>query len=398
MKVRLNNTQGLSLIVVLIISTILLVLTGATLLFSGLGIKTASNHKTGTAALQAADAAIHHAVAAISMDYNFTALLSGSDPAFPCASLCNGTTNLATLTGSLGAYTYTVVAKNDPAESASPTTDTNKIIVLTATATGPGDSKRVIEAYVGRANVGWKPPGAVYLEPTVSTTFTGSSFKISGNDTNPGGAEGSGSSRPIPGIAVTTAADNTSVLTSLGSSSSLVAGSGGSPSVGTISSSINVDQIATNLLTLYPSDVQTLTPGYYSSGQWGTESIPKITYLPEPANGTTTLTGTFNGYGVLILDRTTSLNDLHVGGTSQWKGLIILRGGGAHIHTDPGHYGDTGGIQIWGGTMYSGNGSFDIGGTAQIYYSSQVLNTLMSRWSAAFPQPAKILGWRELLN
>ncbi len=55
MKARLNNTQGISLVVVLMVMAILLTVIGAGLIFSGINTKVAMNYRTGTRAFNAAD-------------------------------------------------------------------------------------------------------------------------------------------------------------------------------------------------------------------------------------------------------------------------------------------------------------------------------------------------------
>ena len=404
MKATLRDNQGIALVVVIAIVGILLAITGGVLLFSGLGLKTASNLRTGIAALHAAEYALQHALAVIPWGLEFDDVLGGTG-GFPCANPCNGVLNKPTLTGSIGNYSYTVIAANDPADNASPTNDTNQIAVLTATATGPNGAKKIVEAYVGRPNSTWQPRGAVYLGATSGTSgFSGSSFKINGKDTNPGGAGGSGPLSAVPGIATPGSTRQSNDTGSLGSGKySLVDGLGGSAPSIELASSFNVSQLATDLLNLYPADKIAVCPGNYTNSTWGTEAAPKIVYFPgapDCPDGTTNVTGGA-GYGVLILDRDDNMNDLHVGGTFEWKGIIITRGGGTglggHIHFDPSHFGASGGAQVWGAVMNEQSQSFDIGGTSKVYYSSQAIKTVVGRWGTAFPRPAGILSWKEVM-
>ena len=55
MKARLNNNQGISLVVVLMVMAILLTVISAGLIFSGINTKVAMNYRTGTRAFNAAD-------------------------------------------------------------------------------------------------------------------------------------------------------------------------------------------------------------------------------------------------------------------------------------------------------------------------------------------------------
>src|SRR5438093_3689169 len=179
-KTILRNELGLTLAIVLMMMVVLLSITGAGLLFSNLNLKASANLKGGTVALQAADAGIQHALAAIPAGGDFDSLLTGGVSGFACypASPCNGSSNKPRLSGSINGYTYTVVVENDTTVSGETATgDANKIVILTSTATSPSGSNRKVKAYIGRST--WTPPGTVYLpgaSTSISETFTGSSF------------------------------------------------------------------------------------------------------------------------------------------------------------------------------------------------------------------------------
>src|ERR1043166_7170186 len=154
----ITNNRGITLVVVLVIMLVLLTLTGASLLMSGITSRTTSNLKTGTTAVQTADAGIRHALALIPAANDFDSLLTGSVTGFPCApsSPCNGTTNKPTLTGTLGSYTYTVVAENNTTVAGeTATNDTDKIVILTSTATGPDGATIEIQAYIQLSGASW---------------------------------------------------------------------------------------------------------------------------------------------------------------------------------------------------------------------------------------------------
>src|SRR5574341_1046212 len=261
---QFKNNRGIALAIVIMIMAVLLSITGASLLFSSLNIKTASNLKAGAGAIHAADAGIQHALALIPDGANFT---YGSGATL---------VPLRPFPTSMSGYSYVVTAKNNPSSSASTSTAT-----LTSVATGPNGSKRVVEAYIGRSTGSWAPPGTIYLpgQPAnVEATFNGNSFLISGNDTNPGQAVGSGSAGPIVGIATTDSNTTTGITGpsgSLGSNQySQVTGQGGNPSVVTLSSSLDVNQLANNLLALGVEgvDKQTWDPGTYKAVDMGTSA------------------------------------------------------------------------------------------------------------------------------
>src|SRR5438309_7594628 len=227
MKTILRNERGFTLAIVLMMMVVLLSITGAGLLFSSLNLKASANLKGGTAALQAADAGIQHALAATPAGGDFDSFWTGTGLAnFPCKNssgttgTCNGTTYKPTLTGSINGYSYSVVVENDTTVSGETATgDVNKIVMLTSTATRPSGSNRKVKAYIGRST--WTPPGTVYLpgaSTNISEQFNGNGFLVSGKDTNQWGAVGSGSASPILGIATSFPASTTVFTSTLGSS------------------------------------------------------------------------------------------------------------------------------------------------------------------------------------
>lgn len=392
MNARLKNNQGIALVMLIMLMVILLSATGAGLLFSGLNLKVASNLKAGSAALHVADAGIQHALAIIPVGTEFDTLLAGSVSGFPLVS------GKPTLTGSLSGYTYTVVAENDPSDSGGSTDDSNRIVVFTSTATEPNGSKRTIKAYVGRSEV-YIPPGPVYLpgqSQYVDTRFTGTSFDIDGSDTIPGQTPGSGSASPIPGISTSTSTgDSISGASGTLSSSQypLVSGQGTDPSVNTTSSIYNFDvqQTANNIIAsgIEGVTMQTLNPGNYSSGIWGTELARKITRI----TGNATLTGDLTGYGVLIVEGT-----MTVRGSFSFKGIVI-----GLSDVDFKGSGDSGTATVWGAVFVKESTTsdpgmeFQIGGAAKIYYSSQTLGTVSSTWGSTLPKAAKVIAWHEMM-
>lgn len=383
MNTTVRNDQGIALVVVIMMMAILLTISSAALLFSGLNLKTASNLKTGGAALHVADAGIQHALAIIPAGTNFT---YGAGPA-PVVF----TTVFPTATSG---YSYVVTATNNPSTSA-----TTSTAILTSEANGPNNSKKKIKAYIGRSSV-WTPPGAIYIPGQaqyIETRFNGNSFQISGRDSNPGQAEGSGSANPVPGIATSTSGVTDEISGGSGSLASTqygqVIGQGSSPSVVTSSTAIDVNQLAIDLINagVEGVDRQTLSSGSYTSGQWGTSLLPKITHITGEA--TTTIGGTLAGWGVLIVD-----GNLTVRGTCTFNGLVIVRGD-ADINGAGGE-----GATIWGALLIKESTSTDVGdeltvgGNAKVYYSSQTINTALSHWGNAFPKPAKLIAWHEVMQ
>jgi len=404
MKTILRNERGFTLAIVLMMMVVLLSITGAGLLFSSLNLKASANLKGGTVALQAADAGIQHALAAIPAGGNFSSFWTGTGLTnFPCkdstgttTGTCNGTTYKPTLTGSINGYSYSVVVENDTTVSGETATgDVNKIVMLTSTATRPNGSNRKVKAYIGRST--WAPPGTVYLpgaSTNISEQFNGNGFLVSGKDTNQWGAVGSGSASPILGIATSVPASTTEVTSTLGSSKySLVTGLGSNPSVNT-ATTLDVAQLATDLINSNVS-VLNLQADDYSTLDFGTSATnPKIVHIQGDSH---VKCGSGNhptavGYGVLIVD-----GNLTTTGLFRWDGIVIVRGTSVSISG-----GGSGGSTIWGTLLAkqpasSSSMALTIAGSSNVTYSSQAIKLVTDKWPNAFSTNARIIAWNEMM-
>ncbi len=436
MKTMLKSNQGMAMMVVLVIMVILLSITGASLLLSGLNQKKASNLKTGGGAIHIADIGIQHALAIVPSGTYFSDFLTGTfmpNTGFSCTSPCNGT-NKPTLTGSLSGYTYTVVAENDPTDGVGTTSDTNKLITLTSTATGPNNSIRKIKAYIGRSTTGWAPPGTVYIPGGANSDAnfnTSGTFFITGNDTNysadtnhDGRADSTsaGSSSSIYGVAPLYDSMVSDFLHSLSSTEkNQVQGNGYNastspvtPSVFKSPTSFSVSEMVNNFKS-QPGAVQYLsglsrnsttcpTPPsnpISSSCVFGTDAAPQITYV-KADTGTIRFdtNSTVVGSGVLILD-----GRANIFGNFEFHGLVIslapgLRGDESDEANLKLKFKDN--ARVFGAVLLGPTGDelkFDIKDHAALYYSSQALNIVQTQWgTCCFPQPAKIVAWNEVMQ
>lgn len=372
MGLTVKSERGIALVVILMFMAVLMVFSGAGLLFSGLNLRTTAYFKTGNLAFYAAESGIQHALTQIPVGttFSYTGL-----PLLDSVSFGNG-------------YSYTVTAIND----ADPTR-----AILTSTAKGPNSSTRTVKAYIARDS--WVPPGALYVpgDPLyIETQFNGSAFRINGKDTNPGGSLGPES--PVPGIATSAVGTTNEIKAYLLSSPQYpqVTGLGNSPSVATSTAALDVDQLATNLTTVGVEgfDKQTKPGGSYTGGEeWGTSISPKITYITGDAQ----LSGLLSGYGVLIVD-----GNLSTRGNFSFSGLIIVRG---HVSLH-GSAGSDESATVWGavlvkeGTSPDAGIEMEIGGRGTVNYSSQTIAKVVSRWSlpfSALPSPAKLISWQEVM-
>jgi len=361
----LKNNRGTALVVAVFMSSILLTMIGAGLLFSGLGLKTTSSFRVGTNAIQVADAGIQHALVAIP---------SGTDFTYGSGATVLSTTPFPT---ALSGYSYEVTATNN-----SPGSPSTATAILTSTAIGPNSGRKIVVAYIGRGSYGL---GAVALPGSTAafteTNFSGTSFSINGNDN-------CSAAPAVPGIAVTDAAlateianDTTSDGGLASNQMSLVSGAGGSPSVVSIQPlSQTVSQLADAYLA--HSHVDLAGGNYSSTGNWGTSATPQITRI----NGDAQIQGTIEGYGVLIVDGT-----LGVAGSFTFHGLVIARGDvQVQVTGNAGIYGS---LLIDNSTTADAGYELDVRGNAAIRYDSCAL-AAANGW-VPLPKAPRLLAWQE---
>ena len=316
------------------VMAIILLLLSASLFLSGVDTKISGNLKLATQALQVADAGLQHALAAIPVDLDFDSQLSCGTP--PCTLVSN------TTSPPNSGFSYTISVENDSPDinnGGTPTDDTNNLVILTSTANGPNNTKRVVQAYVKRSLVSFTTPGALYL-PASSANVGFSKDKgmfITGDDTSytdsnsDGWADsiGDGPDPSVTGVAPILDAVRDNFKTALGTSRyNLVQGAGYSadpdiPSVVTTSDLWDVNQIALNFYNnVAPENlhVNGLKGGDCTSKSpcvFGTDVSPQITYIRE---GTDFINpnGHVTGSGVLVTEGKT-----HFRGDFEFHGLVI---------------------------------------------------------------------------
>jgi hypothetical protein len=245
--------------------------------------------------------------------------------------------------------------------------------------------QKVVTAYISRGNYGL---GATSLTGSTAaateTNFSGTNFSISGTDQ-------CGAAPSVPGIAVTDAALQTEITndtTSDGGLASnqmnLVTGAGSSPSVMVIPpTSQTVSQLANQFLALTHTELTGQTFGGNES--WGTAATPQITRI----NGNATVSGTIEGYGVLIVD-----GALSVLGNFTFNGLVIARGD-IQVLVD-GNAGINGALMLGESITYDPQVELDVRGHGTVRFNSCNLNAA-NGW-VNLPKQAKLVAWHEKLN
>lgn len=422
----LKGSQGLALFMVIFVMAFFLLFVTGGLIFSQLDLKKTSNLKFATQALEVADAGLQHALAVIPWAWDFDDQLNCASP--PCTIISQ------TPFPSGSAFSYTVTAQNDPPDTispGSPTNDTNNIIILNSTAYGPNNTKKEVQAYVKRSLVSFTPPGALYLPASsASISFSGSTFFITGNDTDFNGSAPANPKPAISGVAPILDPNGqptiqTQFKTALGSSRyNLVQGSGyapgspATPSVTTTPTVFSVNQIALNMynhsstvkfldgfLPLCPLNLSLPRPSP-DPCVLGTDSSPQITYIRENATNHIHIDDYVKGSGVLVIE-----GKAHIYGNFEFHGVMVhvslgLTGGSASLVVDPDEliegaspFSMRGNAKIFGAVLKGPTNQpqhFDMRNYAKIYYSSRGLSLVNTAdWGFLVPQPPRVFAWLD---
>ena len=416
----LKGPQGLTLFTVLFAVTVFLLFISAGLFFARLNLKTSSNLKVSSQGLQVAEAGLHHALAVIPWGLNFSNQIDCGSP--PCVLVPN--TSFPSTPG----FSYTVTAKNDPIDT-SPTNDANNLIILNSTAYGPDGAKATIEAYVGRSQAGFTPPGATYINASSATPTRDSSnssasnffdiddfMRTIGNDTNAGNLlttsdDTQGPKAALRGIATISDSITNALKNQYNSSIHQVLGLGAQPSIETSGDLLDVKKMADEFsdqagvvssssgLTTDSVTCPTSLPQPRPNPDpcvLGTSSAPKITYIREPSSTNySTLRGNVTGYGVVVLE-----GRFILGGDFKFSGLLV------HKKTESSHeISIEDNAWVYGGILFGsydendGQGKkarFGIKDNVRIYYSSQAISMVNNLCSSCLLLPARIIAWREV--
>jgi len=311
-----GSQDGFILIAALTLMATLLLVGATTYIVSSSNTKVGANFKTNQAALQVAMAGIERArellrqanatssntesfsdelAARVGSNSQLNDPLSNTDD----LNVITGNTSAATMTVGSSTFSYTVYVTNDTGDANGwlSTTDANKRALLTSIATGPNNSKAVVQTVIQVFPM-VSSPATIYTKGDV--TGNGTSLTVSGNDACGGGtnlgaiyAKGDWNPNGTPSI--------TGSVTEFGTTDLDISGM-----ISTLKAAANI----------------TLTEDT-NGATYGSATDFKIVYsnTSSPPNVNGLKLNNVTGYGILLVD-----GDLELAGGFNWNGIILVTG------------------------------------------------------------------------
>jgi len=370
---RLSDESGLILIVALTLLTALTLAGVTAFIVASTDVKVGGNVRTTQTVLQVAMAGAEQARETLralnSASVNKTnfseelAIRVGANATLDGYTSSTDDSPLASSSTLITGYSYNAYLTNDASEGTSNVVDANGKVVVMSVATGPGNSKAIVQTTVQLYSFSSSSPATIYSKDNV--TVSGTSISISGTDASPA-CGGTGLAPIYTMDPATTTQNGNPVLT----------GSPPTPEHGTedIDLESYVDTLKGAASVTLTSDV--------SNGTYGSATNFVTVYADAAgtqADGELKLTNA-TGYGILLVK-----GDLELAGNLDWNGLIIVTG---KIKTTGGGS-DAKNIM---GQVYSGKsdlGDSTISGSVTIsYHSCNIKNALAS-------QPLKLVNWKQ---
>ena len=368
----MQDESGLILIAALTLLTALTLVGATAFIVASTDVKVGGNFRTSQTALQVAMAGAEQARqtlralnVASSNSANFSEELAARVGA---NGVLNGYTSstddsvLASSTTLVTGYTYNAFLTNDSSEGSSSTTDNNGKVMITSVATGPNNTKAMVQTNVQLYSFSASSPAVIYSKDNV--TLSGTSISINGND---GSSCAGGNLAPVytKDPATTTTNGNPSL-----------AGNPATPQHGTTDIDLQgyVD-------TLKGGASYTLTEDS-SNSNFGSATNFVTVYadaVGTQADGELKLNNV-NGYGILLVK-----GNLELAGNTNWNGIIIVTG----ILKSSGGGSNAKNIQ---GQIYSGSsalGDTAISGSIVVGYDSCNVKKALSS------QPLKVVNWKQ---
>jgi hypothetical protein len=375
----IENQRGVAILSIFLLLLLLASLGTATLLFSGMDLRSTSHYTTGRQAFFAAEAGVLHALGTI----NGRGVQDFSVDIVPAAQWTRlyGTSTKTLPSDPAGAYAVTVTADAaDPANRGR----------ITTVGTAPLQARRVLTVTLRKGILGSQ--GALYMaNDNVQPEFGArDQFEIDGNDhnldmsLNPSG--------PVrPGVATRNDDVTDLAKATLSDPQKLkVKGQGFSldpldPSVMTTGGPdvTDLEQLVDHILSqpgVVEENRQTIT-----HGEFGTLAAPQITHM---TSSRTKLEGSFTGVGILIAD-----GDFEIQGEANFIGWMIIRG--ATILTSDT---EVAGNSTILGSLWTGDLLVQVGGSAIIDYCEACMQLIDGiGLGNNVPRVMTVSSWQEVL-
>ena len=378
----LSNENGFILIAVLTLMVTLILVGATTYIVSSSNAKIGGNYKTSETALQVAMAGaekaretLRAANASSTTTTNFSEELAahvGANGVLNGYSTTTDDTVLVSGTMAIAgkSYVYNTYVTNDSTDGASNTTDSNGQVTITSVATGPNNSKALVETVV-KLSTGINSPATIYSKDNV--VLNGSSINISGNDA---GSCGGTNMAPVYTYSIPSDPHTT---TQNGSPS--LSGSPSTPQAG--SNSIDLQGYVD---TMKGAATITLTADVSAGGNGTTSYGSSTNYVTVYSDATQQGDGELRlnnvtGYGILLVK-----GNLQLAGNIDWHGIIIATG----VVTTSGGGSNSKNIQ---GQIFSGAsalGDTTVSGSVTVGYNSCEVK------KAYAMQPLPVVNWKQL--
>jgi hypothetical protein len=379
----LENQNGFVLIAALVLLATLTILGTTALILSRTDIKVGGGFRNSQQAFQAAQAGIERGREVLRKANGDQ--ITGSDPTVFNSELIHYAAGaIAVTSGTIGGYSYTVFLSNDEGDAGGNVADSNNKVMLTSTATGPNNTKSVVEIAVSLPPPPVTTPVSFPTNPgTISLLGNSASF-IGGGNSNAkayNGDDQCGNAASIPVVSVSDAGSLAGVKTSI---------TGSQPGTYhtnvngvSVDASTNINDIAKSMTTaqmtsagynlndaaslnalvsaIQASAGAVTVPSSQTSvsGGLGTAGAPRIIV----AEGDFTMGG--NGFGILVVKGQLTFN-----GNVDFTGIIMVIGQGIMVR----HGGGNGTLS---GAVWVANtaGADGIVGNADDAMGAAVLNT-----------------------
>jgi Tfp pilus assembly protein PilX len=364
-----NNESGMILIAVLTLLTALTLAGVTAFIMASTDVKVGGNFRTSQTALQVAMAGAEQARQNLRALNNASLVQSNFTEELTSRRGANGALNgytsstddipIAASNSLISGYTFNAYLTNDSTEGASSVTDNNGIVLITSVATGPNNTRAIVQTTVKLYSFATGSPAVVYSKDNV--TLSGSSLSINGVDS---GNCGTGNLGTVYTKNPSTTNEN------------------GQPVLSSTPANGPLDIDLQALVNQFKTGANYTLTQDQSGGTFGSSTNYVTVYadaIGTQADGELRLNN-ITGYGVLIVK-----GDLQMAGNLNWNGIIIVTG----ILTSSGGGSDGKNIQ---GQVYTGSsalGDTAISGNIDIGYNSCEVKKSLSN------QPLTLVNWKQ---